>query len=140
MMKKLQLLKKQEGFTLVELLAVIVILAIIAAIAVPSIGHLINKSKDNAKVAEAIQIISAAKTYVAAENGQLNFNENNRATIKEADLAPYIDNLDNKDWKVIVTKDADNKYTYKINNHPAAGIVKSGATTATEDQLLDYSK
>lgn len=33
-----KLLKNQKGFTLVELLAVIVILGIIAAIAIPSIG------------------------------------------------------------------------------------------------------
>ncbi len=40
MRKKIQaLLKNQKGLTLVELLAVIVILGIIAAIAVPSIGE-----------------------------------------------------------------------------------------------------
>ncbi len=43
-MKRLKkLLKNQKGFTLVELLAVIVILGIIAAIAIPSIGNIIDK-------------------------------------------------------------------------------------------------
>jgi type IV pilus assembly protein PilA len=38
-------MKKNKGFTLVELLAVIVILAIILAIAIPGIGLIINNSK-----------------------------------------------------------------------------------------------
>ncbi len=63
-----RIMKNKGGFTLVELLAVIVILAIIAAIAVPSVAHVINNTKKDAKVAEAIQIVDAAKLYVASNN------------------------------------------------------------------------
>jgi type IV pilus assembly protein PilA len=45
---RLKLLKNQAGLTLVELLAVIVILGVIAAIAVPAIGGVIASSKVNA--------------------------------------------------------------------------------------------
>ncbi len=38
-------LKNEKGLTLVELLAVIVILGIIAAIAIPSIGNIITEFK-----------------------------------------------------------------------------------------------
>jgi type IV pilus assembly protein PilA len=58
-------LKSEKGFTLIELLAVIVILGIIAAIAIPSIGKLISHTQDKAQVAEAIQIIDAAKLYTS---------------------------------------------------------------------------
>lgn len=56
-------MKDQRGLTLVELLAVIVILGIIAAIAVPSIGNVIQKSKEDAIKAEALQIINAARLF-----------------------------------------------------------------------------
>ena len=69
MKKKIQaILKNQKGLTLVELLAVIVILGIIAAIAVPSIGGIIDNSKKDAHVANAQQMVSAAKMAVAADS------------------------------------------------------------------------
>lgn len=60
-------LKNQRGVTLVELLAVMVILGIIAAIAVPNIGGIIDKSKKDAHLANAQQIVNAAKIYVTSE-------------------------------------------------------------------------
>ena len=39
--------KRSEGFTLIELIAVMSILAIIIAIAIPSIQHLIKQSEIN---------------------------------------------------------------------------------------------
>lgn len=58
-------LKNEKGLTLVELLAVIVILGIIAAIAVPSIGGIIDNSRIKAVKADAQTIISAANMYFA---------------------------------------------------------------------------
>ncbi len=56
-------LKPQKGFTLVELLAVIVILGIIAAIAVPAIGKIVQNSHDKAAKSEAIIALNAAQLY-----------------------------------------------------------------------------
>ncbi|MGG3915678.1 type II secretion system protein [Rossellomorea vietnamensis] len=68
MLKKMKkMLKNERGLTLVELLAVIVILGIIAAIAVPSIGNIIEKSREDAVKAEGIQVLNAAKLYVSSE-------------------------------------------------------------------------
>ena len=53
--------------TLVELLAVIVILGIIGAIAVPSIAGIIDNSKKDAHIANAEQLVGAARLAVAAE-------------------------------------------------------------------------
>jgi len=60
-MQKLK--KDQRGLTLVELLAVVVILAIVAAIAFVVIGNVIDNSKKDAQVANAQQMITAAKLY-----------------------------------------------------------------------------
>ena len=65
MMKRM--LKNERGLTLVELLAVVVILGIIAAIAVPSIGALIDNSKKDAHVANARQMINATKLAIASQ-------------------------------------------------------------------------
>ncbi|GKV54425.1 hypothetical protein NCCP2222_03720 [Sporosarcina sp. NCCP-2222] len=58
-------LKNEKGLTLVELLAVIVILGIIAAIAVPSIGSIIENSRIKAAKADALNAMSAAQLYFA---------------------------------------------------------------------------
>ncbi len=58
-----KLLKDRKGVTLVELLAVIVILGIIAAIAVPTIGNLIERRREDAAKTEWLAIEEAAGNY-----------------------------------------------------------------------------
>jgi len=69
MVNKLRkMLRNEKGFTLVELLAVIVILGIIAAIAVPSVAGIIDNTKKDAHVANARQMIESARLAVVSEN------------------------------------------------------------------------
>jgi len=56
-------LNNEKGLTLVELLAVIVILGIIAAIAIPSIGNILQNSREKAVIADAQNVLAAANLY-----------------------------------------------------------------------------
>lgn len=54
---------KEEGFTLVELLAIIVILALIALITYPIVTQTISNSKDKLSDEQYSRIYDAAKAY-----------------------------------------------------------------------------
>ena len=60
--------RKQNAFTLVELLAVIVILAIVLIIAVPGVLSVINKTKDNALDRQKDMIKEASRLYVTSDS------------------------------------------------------------------------
>jgi len=61
------MIKNKKGITLVELLAVIVILAIITAIAVPLVGNLITRTRQSAAAADGNTVYAALRLY-ALEN------------------------------------------------------------------------
>ena len=55
----------KKGFTLVELLAVITLLAVIGLIAIPVVNRTINSSKEKAYSAQVEEIENAAKSWAA---------------------------------------------------------------------------
>jgi type IV pilus assembly protein PilA len=59
--------RNQKGLTLIELLAVLVIVGIIAAIAIPAIGNTINNSKTKADTATDNLIIESVMRYLVDE-------------------------------------------------------------------------
>lgn len=115
-------LKDERGLTLVELLVVVVILGIIAAIAVVAIGGIIENSKKDAMVADAKQMVNAAKLYVAsnevADNTVIRFvgadptNGKDGSSLMDTMKDPFGTAYTNA--VVFVDKGTDNKYTYKV--------------------------
>ncbi|MFF5993508.1 type II secretion system protein [Lysinibacillus sp. KU-BSD001] len=114
-------IKNEKGLTLVELLAVIVILGIIAAIAVPAIGNIIQNSRERAVLSEAINIISGAK--IAHMNGDCTQANN---TCDKAALTPYVEGVTLPDGTQVV-------YT------PASGTTEA-AWTITYSKLTSDIK
>ncbi|MED4978398.1 prepilin-type N-terminal cleavage/methylation domain-containing protein [Geobacillus stearothermophilus] len=131
-----RVLKNERGLTLIELLAVIVILGIIAAIAIPSIGGIINKSKNDAKIAEGIQIINAAKMYMTANSFTPDSANSSIQTLDETDLNDYLDSVDDSQYKVEVRQGNSGKYTYYLKEHDSVGLVDTNNDgLASEEEL-----
>ena len=66
----------RKGFTLVEVLAVIIILSMLMAITIPNVNTLINEQKNRALENIEKSIISAAKIYMSDNKYDLTFDTN----------------------------------------------------------------
>ena len=112
-----KMLKQQEGFTLVELMIVVVILGIISGIGIQQYGKVQERARDAADDANKRIITSAAQMYIMMEN--VADDELNSVTmanlISVGYLDDYPDDPNNKDktYKVVVTKAGD-KYTFTV--------------------------
>lgn len=60
-------MKNNKGFTLVETIAVIIILGVVLSIAVPSITNVVKSTKKNRMISDAETFISEVKEYVESD-------------------------------------------------------------------------
>lgn len=102
MLKKLRkMLKKQEGFTLVELMIVVVILGILAGIGVQQYANVQTRAKGAAHNANLRIISSAANMYVMLEDEALtNIDQlKTKGYLQEVPDNPFgQDKVDGKPW------------------------------------------
>ncbi len=130
----------KKGFTLIEIIAVILILAIILVIAVPSFNSVIKEAK--AKLYKTLNdtVVKTTKTY-AAENVHLMPTEEGdsiEVTVDELISTGYLKQLTNPEDKedtcngyVIITRLADEQYAYNPHINCSTDIASS-----TEDGLI----
>lgn len=112
-MKKIS--NNKKGFTLVELLAVIVVLAVIILIAMPSVMNSMAKARRNSFVIEANEIIKSAQT--AYSEYLMNGGSGSNICVPYSVLkeAGYIEKNDNKyAGSVLIQTSETGASTYKI--------------------------
>lgn len=131
---------KKDAFTLVEVMAIIIIISLVAVITVPNIQTVINDSKVNACKSQVDYIEKAAQRYVADVVASGN-NVPTCVSISKLNSegylgANYIKNpLNNENIEGFVKIEPnDSSYTYKFNNE---NVCDSNNNISISDVCLD---
>lgn len=118
-------MKKEKGFTLVELLVVIVIIGLLGLIAYPAISNLINDSRSDLANAQEQSIKNAAKNWVSDHPYSIPKYNGDELIISLCQLKigsyiepklinPITNNMYDDKTKIVI-KNNSNKYEYVID-------------------------
>lgn len=77
----MKLNKKKKGFTLIELMAVIAIVAILAAVLVPTVNGYITRSKKTAVITECRTVMNAIESYNAVSAAPIDTTANTKISV-----------------------------------------------------------
>lgn len=118
-------MKNKKGFTLVELLAVIVLLSIVGVIGVTTIIGRMRKSKEKAMFIAAQDIVSIAEAYIETRGGNsasisdmvssrlLDSNVSNPRTIKDKDKG-FWDDGEQAGTSIVKDSNSSRQTDYKV--------------------------
>ena len=124
---------KKKGFTLVELLAVIVILAVIILIAVTAVIPRMNKAKKKALVDEALMYFNAAKeSYLFGDNVN-----GSSLCIDITDLHGEYINKSNDDYRGVIKSTYVNGELSAVINLTNGNLYLVGSTDVDIDDVTD---
>lgn len=125
-------MKKFKGFTLVEMLTVVAIIAILASIVVVNVNSARMRARDGRRISDIEAIAKAMEMYLYREGGGTSYPDvsgwaystetgtsSNWYTLK-TELAPYIDPLPEDP-----TNKDDLKYSVQINSGLDGAILKA---------------
>ncbi|MDD2469757.1 MAG: LamG domain-containing protein [Bacilli bacterium] len=137
-------MNKKNGFTLVELLAIIAILAIVITISVPSVKTLINSTRMRTHINNENKFIEAAKLYLSLNSSLIPENIGDTAEVKLSDIQTSkhigtikspMDKDKNCNGYILITKIANKKYDYTPHLNCVENIGNS-----VEDGLIGHWK
>lgn len=137
-------MKNQKGFTLLEVLAVVIILGIVASIAVPAIADTIEDNKKNSYVATARHMIEQTRFSILINDTSVSTDSD--YTLQELVTAGYIAALTTDPWGD--TYDAGNSFVQESSGVFSVYLVSTknsvvshsiGTATALIDEV-DLSK
>ena len=127
-------MKNNKGFTLVETIAVIIILGVVLSIAVPSITNVVKSTNKNRMISDAETFISEVKEYVESDTIG---NTSDTYTLKDIkgktklSKSPYGEEYEENSYVKI--DDNNNSYTVCLTDGEyKAATEKNGEITVKE--------
>lgn len=115
-------MKNKKGFTLIEVLAILVILAVILSIIIPTTLGIVSDSKSNLNSSQQKQLENAARMWYLDSNVNLEVDESCKISIKDIVDLEYLESNDVLDPKTgetmqgyIVITNGKEQYSYKYN-------------------------
>ncbi len=125
----------KKGFTLVELLAVVVILGIIMTVSIPMVSRWINRSKGESMEAQKQTLLLAGQSYAQNNSKVLPKSIGETKLIKAVDLkkANYLkDNLTDSEKKDCMEKSFVRVYKYDKNGYSYSAFLYCGEDEVPE--------
>lgn len=142
-MKKLN----KKGFTLVEILAVVIIMGVLLLVAIPMVGKYIEESRKNTYVTAAKNLVDAVATSISAmtlpivpENEEaviVPFSEINMEKEISKAKSPYAKYVDDKSYVLVACQ--DDKYVYYVAaiDEKGNGFPLTNIDQLTKDKIVD---
>jgi len=136
--------KKEEGFTLIELIIVIAILAIIAAIAIPNVLSAVDNSRrttdiSNGKmIADAIATVKAKDDGFSGESGFLTMEQapGHTPTTFEAAIAEQLNSVPTPKYKGVTGSDIFVVYISTTDSSIKVYAAATGASAVTANEVF----
>ena len=142
----------KKGFTLVELLASLAILAVIMLVAVPSTINVLDRSKKQKYIGDAKKMITLAESYIRG-NQNISYPKDNKIVVlylSRLNDGTFTEDPDGKKYSMensfvtIVRRNSDSNYTYEYSvqlvNEESRGVTLSNLTQLNSENKYDYVK
>ncbi|MDD3797474.1 MAG: type II secretion system protein, partial [Lachnospiraceae bacterium] len=123
-LKKYKNTDRKKGFTLVELIVVLVILAVLAAILVPALLGYIDKSRQARYILEARECVNATTTVIVEQYASGSLSADTAASFLNDDTKEAILTLAEVDGSIISLELSDSSLTvYELYYQASDGTI-----------------